>query len=75
MLFKKSEEKRGSERNQEIYKRKSEARSRNRTSLVSFSVMPKCSGRGDLEQKSLADERESYKGTMSAETTIENEMR
>ena len=48
------------------------------TSLIfSFSVLPKSEAldAGDLVQKSSADEREAYKGTLSEETAIENENR
>jgi len=40
---------------------------------ILFAVMPKCGslvGQTDFEQKSSADEREAYIGTLSEETTI-----
>ena len=41
--------------------------------LISFSFMPGITSPGltDLEQKSSADEREAYVGTLSEETRIE----
>ena len=46
------------------------------TVIFSFSVLPKSEAvnAGDLEQKSLADEREAYEGTPSEETRIEQKL-
>ena len=56
-----------------LYKETTETLFYDNASAVFYLVLPKydsTKGQTDLEQKSLADERETYKGTLSEETRI-----